>query len=238
MGLIKGGSLDNAVVIGEERILNEGLRYEDEFVRHKILDLIGDLALLGTPIKGHIIALKSGHASHIKLVGRLRQQMEKSRASALGAPYAQSLPTYRGEPLEVEEIKKFLPHRFPFLLVDRISHLEANKCAVGIKNVSINEPFFQGHFPQRAIMPGVLVIEVMAQIGGILLLSKEENRGKYAYFMGIDKAKFRKPVFPGDQLVCEVEMSKMKSRTGKVVGKAMVDGHVVAEAELLFAIVD
>lgn len=140
--------------------------------------------------------------------------------------------------LDCEEIKSILPHRYPFLLVDRIIEIERVKRIVGIKNVSINEEFFQGHFPQRPIMPGVLIVEALAQVAGVMMLREPENQGKLAFFMAIDQVKFRKPVVPGDQLRLEIEVIKWKTRTGKVHGEAKVDGKVVCEADLTFSLVD
>ncbi|MCP5462794.1 MAG: 3-hydroxyacyl-ACP dehydratase FabZ [bacterium] len=144
----------------------------------------------------------------------------------------------RVENIDIEEIKKILPHRYPFLLVDRILECEGRQRIVGLKNVTINEQFFQGHFPSRHVMPGVLMVEALAQVGGVLMLRVPENRNKLAFFMGIDGAKFRKPVVPGDQLRLEVEVLRWKKRTGKVQGIASVDGQVVCEAELTFYLVD
>jgi UDP-3-O-[3-hydroxymyristoyl] N-acetylglucosamine deacetylase/3-hydroxyacyl-[acyl-carrier-protein] dehydratase len=233
-GLIRGGSLENAVVIGEDKILNEQpLRFEDEFVRHKILDLIGDLYLFGRPVKGHIVAVKSGHTTNVAMVRKLKEFAATQDPVKLIPKPSSSIKA----PLDVCQIQKILPHRYPFLLVDRILKLEINKFAVGIKNVSINESFFEGHFPDHPVMPGVLIVEAMAQVAGVLLLHKEENRGKLAYLLGIDNAKFRRTVVPGDQIKFEVEVKKIKGRTGKVKGHAYVDEKVVAEAEMTFSLV-
>ena len=233
-GLIKGGSLDNAVVIGKDRILNKELRFEDEFVRHKMLDLIGDLTLLGMPLKAHVIAIKSGHALNIKLAEKLYQLKQRPKRTAMKLQKKLVV----GKQLDINQIKDILPHRYPFLLVDRILNIEEDKKAVGVKNVTVNEQFFEGHFPGHPIMPGVLIIEALAQVAGVLMLGKDENRGKIAYFISIDKVRLRKPVLPGDQLILEVEMLKIKSRTGHVAGKAYVDEQVAAEAEFKFMIVD
>jgi UDP-3-O-[3-hydroxymyristoyl] N-acetylglucosamine deacetylase/3-hydroxyacyl-[acyl-carrier-protein] dehydratase len=234
-GLIKGGSLENSVVIGDEKILNEEpLRFPDEFVRHKILDLLGDLCLLGAPIKGHIISVKSGHASNLGLVKMLHERYGKP-AKGLAGRHVRDVPSS----LSIEQIKEIMPHRYPFLLVDRILSLEEGKRVVGIKNVTINEPFFQGHFPGHSIMPAVLIIEAMAQVGGVLLLSMvEKPKEKLVYFMAIDKAKFRKPVFPGDQIRFELEMMKLRMNTCKMKGYAYVGDDLVAEAELLSVLMD
>ena len=234
-GLIKGGSLENSIVIGDSEIMNEEpLRFSDEFVRHKVLDLLGDLCLLGMPVKAHIISVKSGHASNIKLVKLLKDRFG-GPSNSLAGRHVRDVPSS----LSIEEIEEIMPHRYPFLLVDRILSLEEGKRVVGIKNVTINEPFFQGHFPGHPIMPAVLIIEAMAQVGGVLLLSMVENpKEKLVYFMAIDKAKFRKPVFPGDQLRFELEMLRLRMNTCKMKGKAFVGEDLVAEAELLSGLVD
>jgi len=233
-GLIKGGSLENSIVLADDRIMNQGsLRFPDEFVRHKILDLIGDLSLLGSPIKGHIISVKSGHATNVKMVKLIDETL--GGGNRLAGRHVRDVPSS----LNIEEIMAIMPHRYPLLLVDRILELEEGKRVVGIKNVTINEPFFVAHFPGHPIMPAVLIIEAMAQVGGVLLLSMvEDPREKLVYFMAIDKAKFRKPVFPGDQLRFELEMLRLKMNTCKMKGKAYVGDDLVAEAELLSVIKD
>ena len=234
-GLIKGGSLANSIIIRDEGILNkEPLRFPDEFVRHKILDLLGDLALLGAPLKAHVMAVRSGHNANVRLVRMIKSQWGDQARSLVGKR-VREVPSS----LTIEEIEEIMPHRYPFLLVDRILHLEEGKRVVGIKNVTINEPFFVGHFPGHPIMPAVLIIEAMAQVGGVLLLSMVENpKTKLVYFMSIDKAKFRKPVFPGDQVRFELELLKLKLNTCKMAGKAFVGSDLVAEAELLSILVD
>ena len=235
-GLIKGGSLDNAVVIGDETIFSkEKLRFKDEFVRHKILDLIGDLALLGSSLKAHIIAIKPGHTLNIKLAQKIYSSMIKNGNSKKKTRTSESVE--EDTSMDINNILNVLPHRYPFLLVDKITKMDDKK-ATGIKNVTMNEPFFTGHFPGRPIMPGVLIVEAMAQLSGVMMLKKSENEGKYAYFMSIDNAKFRKTVIPGDQLRMEVELIKARSKTGKVHGKAYVDDTLVTEADLMFALVD
>lgn len=233
-GLGKGANYDNTLVVGERGVIDNKLRFEDEFARHKILDLIGDLYLLGLPLKGHVIALKSGHPLNIKLLCKIAQQKERLSLGGVKAEYS----LIGGTPLDTRMIMKILPHRYPFLLVDRILELEAGRRAVGIKNVTINDNFFSGHFPNRPVMPGVLVIEAMAQVAGVLMLSQKEHQGKLAYFMAIDKVKFRKTVVPGDQLILEVEVIKLKSKTGQVHTEARVEGKVVAEANLMFSLVE
>ncbi|MBU1062467.1 MAG: 3-hydroxyacyl-ACP dehydratase FabZ, partial [Candidatus Omnitrophica bacterium] len=233
-GLGKGANYENTVVVGETGIIDNDLRFDDEFARHKILDLLGDLYLLGYPIKGHIIAMRSGHPLNICLVDKIYTQREKVQGGGIKAVYVET----GSDVLDSSDIQKILPHRYPFLLVDKIIELEQDKRAVGIKNVTMNEHFFTGHFPGRPVMPGVLIIEAMAQVAGVLMLNKKENVGKIAYFMSLDKAKFRKTVVPGDQLRLEVDVVKLKSRTGQVHTRALVDGTVVSEADLMFALVD
>jgi UDP-3-O-[3-hydroxymyristoyl] N-acetylglucosamine deacetylase/3-hydroxyacyl-[acyl-carrier-protein] dehydratase len=185
-------------------------------------------------VKAHIISVKSGHASNLRLVKLLRERFGKPARSLTGRR-VREVPSS----LSIEQIKEIMPHRYPFLLVDRILSLEEGERVVGIKNVTINEPFFQGHFPGHPIMPAVLIIEAMAQVGGVLLLSMVGHpKEKLVYFMGIDKAKFRKPVFPGDQVRFELEMLKMRFNTCKMKGQAFVGKDLVAEAELLSVLVD
>lgn len=231
-GLGKGSSYETALVVGPEGVIGNTMRFKDEFVRHKVLDLMGDLFLLGQPIRGRIIALKSGHSLNLRFVRKLAQGRQELREREAQQPLA------FGEQLDITQIMQILPHRQPFLLVDRILHMELGKRAVGIKNVTMNEYFFEGHFPGKPVMPGVLIIEAMAQVGGVMMLAQEENRGKIAYFLSINNAKFRKMVVPGDQIVFEVTAGKMKSRMGQVHGTATVDGKLAAEADLMFAMGD
>jgi len=233
-GLGGGATYDNTIVVGKSGIIKNKLRYENEFIRHKILDLVGDLFLLGQPIRSHIIALRSGHALNLKLLKKIDQQRQRYSLGGVGIGYH---PGEEGE-LDREAIMKILPHRPPFLFVDKIISLKQGKYAVGIKNVTKDEYFFKGHFPGKPVMPGVLIIEAMAQVGGVMMLSPEENRGKLAYFLAADNIKFRKTVVPGDQLLLRVEADKIKSKTGRVHGKALVDGKVVSEADMMFALVE
>ncbi|MDD5254990.1 MAG: UDP-3-O-acyl-N-acetylglucosamine deacetylase [Candidatus Omnitrophica bacterium] len=233
-GLGQGANYQNTLVVGKSGVINNKLRYEDEFIRHKILDLIGDLYLLGEPIKAHIIAIKSGHSLNIKLLKKISQQRQRHDAAAIAITYHPQ----EGEQLDINGIMNVLPHREPFLFVDRIISLERGKRAVGIKNVTINDYFFKGHFPGKPVMPGVIIVEAMAQVGGVMMLASDENRGKLAYFMAADNLKFRKTVVPGDQLVLEVEAGKIRARTGQVRGRALVDGKIVAEADLMFALAE
>lgn len=222
-GLGLGGSLDNTLVYDEKTNLNP-LRFPDELVRHKILDVLGDLALVGAPLRGHVVAVQSGHALNTALAGklwRLHQNKTKKGCEAL---------------LDVIEIQKILPHRYPMLLVDRILELEPMKRAVGIKCVTMNERFFTGHFPDRPVMPGVLLLEAMGQVGGVMVMCSPEHQKTIPYFAGMDRVKFRRPVVPGDQLRMTAEMLKYRGNIGKVWTQAFVDGELVAEAELTFAL--
>ncbi|MFA4888361.1 MAG: bifunctional UDP-3-O-[3-hydroxymyristoyl] N-acetylglucosamine deacetylase/3-hydroxyacyl-ACP dehydratase [Candidatus Omnitrophota bacterium] len=233
-GIGKGANYDNTLVLGKEGVIKNKLRYPNEFIRHKILDLIGDLYLLGYPLKAHIIGLKSGHALNLKLVRKIAQQKERSISAGVSTGYHLE----EGRELDVSMIMKILPHREPFLFVDRIIYLEKGRRATGIKNVTINDYFFKGHFPGKPVMPGVLIVEAMAQVGGVMMLSPEENRGKLAFFLAANNIKFRKTVLPGDQLVMEIVAGKIKSKTGQVHGKAFVDGKTVCEADLMFALIE
>ncbi|MEW6101990.1 MAG: bifunctional UDP-3-O-[3-hydroxymyristoyl] N-acetylglucosamine deacetylase/3-hydroxyacyl-ACP dehydratase [Candidatus Omnitrophota bacterium] len=233
-GLGKGANYDNTLVLGRQGVIKNKLRFPDEFARHKILDLIGDLYLVGSPLKCHVIALRSGHSLNIKVVKKIFEQKQKYSAVGIPATYHPEA----GKELDVTTIMKILPHREPFLFVDRVVSLEKGKRATGLKNVTINDYFFKGHFPGKPVMPGVLIIEAMAQVGGVMMLAPEENRGKLAYFMAANNVKFRRPVVPGDQLILEAEAGKIKSKTGQVRTRALVDGKVVAEAELMFALVE
>jgi UDP-3-O-[3-hydroxymyristoyl] N-acetylglucosamine deacetylase / 3-hydroxyacyl-[acyl-carrier-protein] dehydratase len=233
-GLIKGGSLENALVVRGEQVLSkEALRFKDEFVRHKILDIVGDLALFGRPIRGHVIAIKPGHGPNSELCAAIAKQHAK--AMAMVPP---SVTPKGGEVMDVNDVMKLLPHRFPFLMVDRVVSIEGDSKCTGIKQLSINEHFFQGHFPGHPIMPGVLQLEAMAQVGSILLLRKPGYAGKIGYFMSADGVKFRKPVVPGDTLFIEVEMTQNKRALAKARGRCIVNNEVVSEAEMLFGVVD
>lgn len=233
-GLGKGANYDNTLVMGKQGIIKNKLRFDAEFARHKMLDLIGDLYLLGVPLKAHLIGIKSGHPLNLKLLKKIYNQLERWQRGGV-----ESTASFEsGSQLDTPEIMRVLPHRYPFLFVDKVTELEEDKKAVGIKNVTINDYFFKGHFPGRPVMPGVLIIEAMAQLAGILMLSKKENLGKLAYFAGIDKVRFRKAVVPGDQLRLEVEVIKLRSKTGQVHTRALVEGKVVAEANLMFSLVE
>lgn len=254
-GLIRGGSLENAVVIRDDAVLTtEPLRYPEEFVRHKILDIIGDLSLLGRPLQGHLIAVKPSHAANCEMVRLINAQMQKPiRAAQTFGPPPPAAPRVPTTPIATEEkpgdvpaepevgngaldamqVMQILPHRYPFLMVDRVTKIEGNRI-FAVKGVTMNEPFFQGHFPGHPIMPGVLQLEAMAQVAGILMMKQAENAGQIAYFMSAEDVKWRKPVVPGDTLVIEVEMTKMRGKIGKAKGVCKVRNEVVSEAEVTF----
>jgi UDP-3-O-[3-hydroxymyristoyl] N-acetylglucosamine deacetylase/3-hydroxyacyl-[acyl-carrier-protein] dehydratase len=252
-GLIKGGSLENAVVIREDAILTtEPLRYTDEFVRHKILDIVGDISLIGRPITGHIVAVKPSHATNCELARQVVAQMRKPLVAAQTfappppQPVAKIVPSQLPEEvaaalesttLDIDQVMKLLPHRYPFLMVDKVTKIDGEKISA-IKNVTINEPYFQGHFPNHPIMPGVLQLEAIAQVAGILTMRRAENFGKLAYFMSAESVKWRKPVKPGDTLVIDVELTKSRGKIGKAKGVCSVRGETVSEAEVTFMLVD
>ncbi len=243
-GLIKGGSLENAVVIRDDAVLTtEPLRYSDEFVRHKILDIIGDLALLGQPITGHVIAIKPSHAANCELTRQIVNQIKKPMVAMQTfspPPGPVSAPARGDNPpktvLDIMELMKVVPHRYPFLMIDKVTTLD-NQHVTAIKNVTINEPFFQGHFPGHPIMPGVLQLEAMAQAAGLLMLRQAEHSGKLAYFMSAESVKWRKPVRPGDQLVIDVDLLKTRGKIGKAKVVCKVDDEIVSEAEVTFMLV-
>jgi len=221
-GLIKGASLNNAVVLDDSDILSGDLRWSDEFVRHKAMDCVGDLALAGARVRARIVAVRPSHRGTVTLVRELVRAAIKEKSM-----------------YTIEDIMKVLPHRYPFLLVDRILEIEEKKRIVGLKNVTINEPFFQGHFPGHPIMPGVLIIEAMAQVGGMLLLgSVPDPDTKVVYFMSLDNVKFRRPVKPGDQLRFELDVVQLRGTVCKMRGVGKVDGEIVVEADMAATIRD
>jgi UDP-3-O-[3-hydroxymyristoyl] N-acetylglucosamine deacetylase/3-hydroxyacyl-[acyl-carrier-protein] dehydratase len=209
------------------------LRFREEFARHKILDIVGDLALFGRAIKGHVVAFRPGHGPNTDLARALSKQF--ARAMALVPP---AMTPKGGDILDVNDVMKLLPHRFPFLMVDRIVAMEGENKCTGIKSVTVNEYYFQGHFPGHPIMPGVLQLEAMAQVGSILLLRIPGYAGKIGYFMSADEVKFRKPVVPGDTLFIEVEMTQRKRAIARARGRCIVNNEVVSEATMLFGVVD
>jgi UDP-3-O-[3-hydroxymyristoyl] N-acetylglucosamine deacetylase/3-hydroxyacyl-[acyl-carrier-protein] dehydratase len=242
-GLIKGGSLENAIIIRDDAVLTtEPLRYPEEFVRHKMLDIVGDLSLLGRPIRGHVIAVRPGHAGNHELAKKIIEQMNRPlRQAQTFTPRppqeVPEAPKQDGGAMDIEQIMKLLPHRYPFLLVDKVLKMEGNKI-IGLKNVTMNEPFFQGHFPGHPIMPGVLQLEAMAQVGGLLMMKHAEAVRQLAYFMAAESVKWRKPVMPGDTLIIEVEMMKSRGKICKAKGQCKVAGDVVSEAEITFMLRD
>ncbi len=245
-GLIRGGSLENAVVIREDAVLtNEPLRYPEEFVRHKILDIVGDLSLVGRPLAGHVVAVKPSHSANCELARRIVAQMRKpAAAKAFSPPPTDSAETVSAVAaasaqgaMDIEEIMRLLPHRYPFLMVDRVMKIEGNKITA-LKNVTMNELYFQGHFPGHPIMPGVLQLEGIAQVAGILMLKLAENQGKLAYFMSAESVKWRNPVRPGDMLVIDVELTKARGKIGKAKGVCSVNGTIVSEAEVTFMMME
>ncbi|MHB1194804.1 MAG: bifunctional UDP-3-O-[3-hydroxymyristoyl] N-acetylglucosamine deacetylase/3-hydroxyacyl-ACP dehydratase [Longimicrobiales bacterium] len=223
-GLALGASLENTVAVGEDGILNDGLRFPDEFLRHKVGDLAGDLALLGTRLEAHVVAERPGHAGNIRFARALAEHVRRNGRTPV---------------VDINEIMRYLPHRYPMLLVDRIVDFDPGKRIVGIKNVTINEPFFQGHYPGHPIMPGVLLIEAMAQVGGLLLMDAvKDPEGKVVYFMSLDNVKWRRPVTPGDTVVFEVEMLQFRRGICKMRGVGLVDGQVATEADLMARVMD
>lgn len=261
-GLIKGGSLENAVVIRDDAVLTtEPLRYPEEFVRHKMLDILGDVTLLGRPVIGHIIAVKPSHGSNCELTKALLAQIRKPlvQAQTFTPPPEAPIPkaatpakekekskdkesvdetlVQDGACLDTMQVMKVLPHRYPFLMVDRVTKIEGYKI-VAEKYVTMNEQYFQGHFPGHPVMPGVLQLEAIAQVAGILMLKQAENAGKIAYFMAAESVKWRKPVRPGSVLVIDVDLTKWRGKIGKAKGVCSVNGEVVSEAEVTFMVVD
>lgn len=242
-GLIKGGSLENAVVIRDDAVLTtEPLRYPEEFVRHKMLDIVGDLSLLGRPLLGHVVAIRPSHTGNCELTKQIAAQMRKPEKAVqtFSPPPTKSVEENMvrdGATLDVMQVMKILPHRPPFLMVDRVTKIEGNRI-VAQKNVTMAEPVFEGHFPGHPILPGVLQLEAMAQVAGILMMRQAENAGKLAYFMSAEEVKWRKPVRPGDVLVIDVTMTKMRGKIGKARGICSVNAEVVSEANVTFMLMD
>ncbi|MEE8469334.1 MAG: UDP-3-O-acyl-N-acetylglucosamine deacetylase [Planctomycetota bacterium] len=225
-GLGKGATRENTLVLGDPET---EFRMPDEAIRHKLLDLVGDLRLLGADLSAHVIAMRSGHRTNAELVRRLVDLMQAQETGGL---------IQRESGMDIREVLRQLPHRYPFLLIDRVIEVEGYQRAVAIKNVSINEPYFQGHFPDRPLMPGVLQLEAMAQLAGMLLLRKLEYSGKLAVLWSLDKVKLRGGVTPGDQLRIEVETLRIKGETVQVKGQGHVAGRLVCEALLMFTMIE
>jgi UDP-3-O-[3-hydroxymyristoyl] N-acetylglucosamine deacetylase/3-hydroxyacyl-[acyl-carrier-protein] dehydratase len=216
-------------VIAPDGPIDNTFRFADECARHKVLDLIGDLFLVGRPIRGRIIAFKSGHRLNHLLARKLLDQEASFRRENL---------VHREAAMDIRRIQRILPHRYPMLMVDRVLEIDNGERAVGIKNVTFNDIFFQGHYPGTPIMPGVLIVEAMAQLGGLLLSQKLEHTGKLAVLLSMDKVKMRHPVVPGDQLLLEAVAVRVKSRTGHVRCKAFVGDKMACEADIKFMLVD
>ncbi len=243
LGKIRGGSLDSAIVLrGDKIISKEPLRFKDELVRHKILDIIGDIVLLGMPLKAHIVATRPGHAINAELTKALYAKLEekkkggaKKKTGAAGSPVILAHETS----LDIRRVLDTIPHRYPFVMVDRVLEFKGEDEIVALKNVTMNEPYFQGHFPGNPVMPGVLQLEAMAQAAGVLMLRRSGNEGKTAFFMSADKVKFRRPVRPGDQLVITAKLLKARgNKLATAEAECTVDGQAASSAELMFMIVD
>jgi UDP-3-O-[3-hydroxymyristoyl] N-acetylglucosamine deacetylase/3-hydroxyacyl-[acyl-carrier-protein] dehydratase len=233
-GLIKGGSLENAVVVrGDEIMSKEPMRFDNEFARHKALDLIGDLMLSGKKFNGHVIAVKPGHGPNTEAAKALKKNYAAMRAMVppVKLPEAEAV-------LDIKDILKILPHRYPFLLIDRVTGFSSEMKCTAIKNLTMNEEFFQGHFPGHPVMPGVLQLEAMAQTASILIMRMPDNQGKIGYFLSADAVKFRKPVVPGDTLFIDAEITKLRRNIGQAIATCSVNGEIVSSAELKFAVMD
>lgn len=229
MGIGKHLAPKDILVISSDGPIKNSYRFSDECVRHKVTDLIGDMALVGRPVAGRIVAYKSGHALNQQLAKRLVKMARKNDNTA--DLNSEAL-------LDIRKIQKILPHRYPFLLVDKVVSIEGESRIKGVKNVTFNELFFQGHFPGTPIMPGVLIVEALAQISGLLFAQKLEHTGKLAVLLTMDNVKIRKAVVPGDQLILIAEAAHVRSRTAKCNCLAYVGDEVVAEAKFKFMLVD
>ncbi len=244
MGKIQGGSLDSAIVIKGDKILSkEPLRFQDEFVRHKILDIVGDIALLGKKLKAHIIAVRTGHSLNAKLTKAIHSQMIAEIESGKKAKLekiSEKVSTPKEVALDARRVLDLLPHRFPFVMIDKVLEInEEEKTLVAVKNVTMNEAHFQGHFPGNPVMPGVLQLEAMAQAAGILMLRQIDTDNKIAFFMSADKVKFRRAVKPGDQILIDIKITKARGlKIACASATCKVDGIVVSSAELMFTILD
>jgi UDP-3-O-[3-hydroxymyristoyl] N-acetylglucosamine deacetylase/3-hydroxyacyl-[acyl-carrier-protein] dehydratase len=228
-GLCRHLTPKDVLVIGDDGPIDNTYRFDNEPVRHKIVDLLGDLYLIGGEVHGRFVARKSGHALNRRMCLQILEQVEANRRRDLAM---------RSQKLDIRAIQRIMPHRYPMLLVDRVVEMDGDRRAVGIKNVTINEPFFEGHYPGTPIMPGVLLVEAMAQLGGLLMSQKLEHTGKIAVLLSLDKVKLRRPVTPGDQVILEAEALSAKTRTGTLKCKAFVGDKLAAEAQIRFMMVD
>jgi UDP-3-O-[3-hydroxymyristoyl] N-acetylglucosamine deacetylase/3-hydroxyacyl-[acyl-carrier-protein] dehydratase len=240
LGKIRGGSLDSAIVIKGDKVLSkEPLRFKDEFVRHKILDIIGDISLLGMPLRAHIVATRPGHALNAELTRALFEKLqERKKGGARRKGALRPTPAADVEALDIRSILDILPHRYPFVMVDRVVELKGTDELVAIKNVTFNEPYFNGHFPGNPVMPGVLQLEAMAQAAGILIVRRNNWVPRPAFFVSADRVKFRRPVRPGDQLRIHAKLTKVRSDMLAVAEvSCSVDGQVVSSAEMMITTV-
>jgi UDP-3-O-[3-hydroxymyristoyl] N-acetylglucosamine deacetylase/3-hydroxyacyl-[acyl-carrier-protein] dehydratase len=243
LGKIKGGSLDSAIVIkGDKIVTKEPLRFKDEFVRHKMLDIVGDIVLAGMPIKAHIVAVRPGHALNAELSKVLRKKiLEKVKGAAKSQKASSLAEVHANETsMDIRRVLDLLPHRYPFVMIDRVLEIVNEDELVALKNVTINEPYFQGHYPGRPVMPGVLQVEAMAQAAGVLLLKRfPVGENKIAFFMSADKVKFRQAVEPGDSIEIRVKLVKIRgNKIATATGACSVGGKLVSSAELMFMLAD
>ena len=240
LGKIKGGSLDSAIVIkGDKIVSKEPLRFKDEFVRHKILDIVGDITLVGMPVKAHIVGVRPGHALNAELSKVLRKKLLEKKRGATAAKKVLPVESHE-KTIDIRGILNLLPHRYPFVMIDRVVEIVSDDELVALKNVTINEPFFQGHYPGRPVMPGVLQVEAMAQAAGVLLLRKlPADENKIAFFMSVDKVKFRQAVEPGDSIEIRVKLVKIRgNKIATATGECKVGGKLVSSAQLMFMLAD
>ena len=240
LGKIKGGSLDSAIVIkGDKIVSKEPLRFKDEFVRHKILDILGDITLVGMPIKAHIVGVRPGHALNAELSKVLRKKLLEKKKGTAAAKKVMPVESHE-KTIDIRGVLNLLPHRYPFVMIDRVVEIVSDDELVALKNVTINEPFFQGHYPGRPVMPGVLQVEAMAQAAGVLLLRKlPADDNKIAFFMSVDKVKFRQAVEPGDSVEIRVKLVKIRgNKIATASAECKVSGKLVSSAQLMFMLAD
>ena len=240
LGKIKGGSLDSAIVIkGDKIVSKEPLRFKDEFVRHKILDILGDITLVGMPIKAHIVGVRPGHALNAELSKVLRKKLLEKKKGTAAAKKVLPVESHE-KTIDIRGVLNLLPHRYPFVMIDRVVEIVSDDELVALKNVTINEPFFQGHYPGRPVMPGVLQVEAMAQAAGVLLLRKlPADDNKIAFFMSVDKVKFRQAVEPGDSVEIRVKLVKIRgNKIATASAECKVSGKLVSSAQLMFMLAD